>query len=1115
MEVTWLLALVSIPIYFNIYTSRVFEPDKITLFRSLMLVLGVAWLGKGLASWAVDRQQARATTTAPTTRRSLYSSSRPAQVEAEEIYGLDGEVMPPDPRPFPRNFLRRPLVLPALVLVFVYVLATILSVVPGASWWGSYQRLQGTYTLCSYLILFLAIVFNLREKRQIERLISFVLLTNIPVALYGFLQHYKADPLPWQGDVTFRVTSTMGNAIFIAAYLITVVPLILYRLIMTGHWLVVNRQVAKRSFKGRSRDNALSWFALYACFVLFEVGLFFAVLNYAANYRPDQSNGGVAQAAAPQLIDSSKRAVEFNQLLTGESGPWWALPVGILLTFGLYFLFTVRRNGTDNNYLFRIFEMVGYLGLGVITILTLLYSQSRGPLLGIMVALFFFPPILFWRRKLWKWLGGWLAIGLLAGGILFLFNQPIGTTVLEPAFKVARQNPQIARLGQFLEANDGTGRVRQLIWKTDFEIMGNALKNEPYRFFIGYGPESLYNISPPFYQPELARVEARNAIPDRSHNGYLDALVTTGLIGLLSYVGLVIIFFYYAFRFLRRTNRLDYQVLLTALICLMLAHQIEIQTGIQIVASWMMFWTAAGLVIVLGGFITGGYGRAVTAIVEPEPVVATPILIEELEPVAVSVATTAGTDKNGKASGKQKARNGQAVVTNLAQNQAKTEVESRIPIRNKVVSTTSTRRNRNSMVGSGRGTPPLAAATAGAFGIGGNPLYYRAAYFSQAVRPWFWVGLGGLGLLALVYAYFANFLPISADAYYKQGSNYAAAQRWSIARPYFQEAINAAPGEDFYYLFLGQAYLEEARALISDQSKRNEMVTAFTNGEQALLKSHDIAPLNPDHYANLARLYALWASADPTRTEELLAKSVTWYDQVTATRAPRNARLWAEKGAAYLNLAVTRRNGPDQNLINRAIEAGQQSVKIDDAYDFNRLILGDIYLTARQPENAAPQYLKLAELNIGQLAGDAKYDERVRTIAASQQIATQDLTTTFGPKPTTKNGDLALQNATLGAIYLYRGVIGEAEAKLNNALAFDRTNPFIPAYLALVKARQNRPAEATKYGADALALARQSQENSQLQGAIQQLLSANQITVPASATQSTSGPAGPVPTTKP
>ncbi len=268
MEVAWLLALVSIPVYFNIYTSRVFEPDKISLFRSLVLVMLVAWTAKGLA-----RTAAHATT--------AERRSKPSEA-VEIIYPADSEVIGPDSRSFPLNMLGRPLILFALGLCFAYILATIFSVTPGTSWWGSFQRLEGTYTLLSYAGFFLVIAFNLRERRQVERLVSFVLLGNIPVALYGILQHFKGDPLPWQGDTAFRVTSTMGNAIFIGAYLIMVVPLLFYRLVTTGMWLVERRTTANRSFQGRQRANALSWLALYGCFMIFLVGLFLVVLNLNA-----------------------------------------------------------------------------------------------------------------------------------------------------------------------------------------------------------------------------------------------------------------------------------------------------------------------------------------------------------------------------------------------------------------------------------------------------------------------------------------------------------------------------------------------------------------------------------------------------------------------------------------------------------------------------------------------------------------------------------------------------------------------------------------------------------------------------------------------------------------
>ena len=54
----------------------------------------------------------------------------------------------------------------------------------------------------------------------VERALTAVILTSLPISLYGILQRYHLDPLPWGGDTVNRVTGNMGNAIFIGAYLI-------------------------------------------------------------------------------------------------------------------------------------------------------------------------------------------------------------------------------------------------------------------------------------------------------------------------------------------------------------------------------------------------------------------------------------------------------------------------------------------------------------------------------------------------------------------------------------------------------------------------------------------------------------------------------------------------------------------------------------------------------------------------------------------------------------------------------------------------------------------------------------------------------------------------------
>src|SRR4051794_9364714 len=127
------------------------------------------------------------------------------------------------------GFLRIPMIVPILTYALVYLVSSVFTMTPDATWWGSYQRLQGTYTQYSYMMLGLIVLFNMRSRVQLERLVSFIILASAPVALYGLLQAARIDPLPWAGDTATRVASTMGNAIFVAAWLIITVPFTLYR----------------------------------------------------------------------------------------------------------------------------------------------------------------------------------------------------------------------------------------------------------------------------------------------------------------------------------------------------------------------------------------------------------------------------------------------------------------------------------------------------------------------------------------------------------------------------------------------------------------------------------------------------------------------------------------------------------------------------------------------------------------------------------------------------------------------------------------------------------------------------------------------------------------------
>jgi hypothetical protein len=100
IEAGWLAAVVATPLFFNIHSARVFEPDKLTLLRSIAVVMAAAWAIKFIA-----RQE----------WRDLRWLSRRSE----------------------NAIWRTPFAIPVALLVVVYLLSTIFSVTPVVIWAGS------------------------------------------------------------------------------------------------------------------------------------------------------------------------------------------------------------------------------------------------------------------------------------------------------------------------------------------------------------------------------------------------------------------------------------------------------------------------------------------------------------------------------------------------------------------------------------------------------------------------------------------------------------------------------------------------------------------------------------------------------------------------------------------------------------------------------------------------------------------------------------------------------------------------------------------------------------------------------------------------------------------
>jgi len=102
---------------------------------------------------------------------------------------------------------------------------------------GRYERYEGLLTLISYGLLYFFAVQVFSDFGRVSRLNKAIIISGGLVALYGLLQYFGLDPLPWTG-VPFeerRSFATFGNPDLLAGFLVLVIPLSLAEFLRAGN----------------------------------------------------------------------------------------------------------------------------------------------------------------------------------------------------------------------------------------------------------------------------------------------------------------------------------------------------------------------------------------------------------------------------------------------------------------------------------------------------------------------------------------------------------------------------------------------------------------------------------------------------------------------------------------------------------------------------------------------------------------------------------------------------------------------------------------------------------------------------------------------------------------
>jgi len=1052
LEAGWLAALVVAPLFFNVFSSRVFEPDKISLVRSIALIMIAAWLIKianGGYAWL------------PATN--------------------GGPDAPPSGSNW-RGFVKNPFVWPVLLVIVAYLVSTIFSVAGFVSWFGSYQRLQGTYSFLAYVAIGGLVAATLRSPNQLRRFQHAVIITSLSIAIYGVVQHAGLDPLPWGGDVQTRVAANAGNAIFLAAYLIM------------AFFLTVER--------------------VFTSFV--------RLMGIGKPVNADEQDWQASLAGGAYLFVLLVQGIAI--VWTQSRGPWLGWLPGIFL-FALLTVSAVRP---------RYFRALLAVAVGAVAAVVLFVLAAnfvpqmsflqQTPYIGRFVDLFntdFGTGRV--RTLIW---GGASEMLLPHEPLIFPDGSQDTVNTLRPLIGYGPEAMWVAfnrfyppDLAHVEARNASPDRSHNEAW--DSIVITGLLG------FIGYIAlfVSIFywalrwlgllhgrrdNL---LFSAFVVLAAIGGSVAFMATDEWQIRMIGLGLpFGVIAGFGLytVVAAFLHAGEQPDRSD-LPRQMLIIALLAALAAHYLEIHFGIAIGATRTTFWVFTAVLMLVGMRQVAVKPAELSRVAEdaaPEPVAPTP------------------SSKRGKPAGRQPqvlrrrsvlstaARLPRTVMTDVLifltfvyiystnaaglANPGSVLFESTfvrpqsalIPpiftlmfftwlvavVVGLVEESLSQRRapaarwwwtglGLHALVvwGSwlvygllqGMRLAPI-AATPGITNqeflnlqlerVGGHFGFYTfvmaswtlaaATVFAWPVlrertlpaigRAWVAAAVGVAGVaLAIFLIDTVNVNLVKADIVYKQGQQFDSQGNWLSSVELYKRALATRQTEDHYMLFLGRALLEQAKqapeqgttSLPADLTLGDILAltpdTVATVGrddllraaETVLLEAQRVNPLNTDHTANLARLYRTWADLaanDDTVRSARLTESVSMYD-TALTLSPNAAHLWNERGNALLATGDTE----------EALASFEHSLAIDQRFDQTYLLLADfldrtgqtdklidvlnkgieIFTTHTNPQATAQllSYLGVIEARRGNLEAAAEANERLLALLPGNVAALRNL----------------------------------------------------------------------------------------------------------------------------
>ena len=225
LEITWLLVIFLVPLYYNPLCRDSFFFSKALLFQFLTFIL----LGLAIARWLLTQRR--------TGKTSLTTWLRQSPLEAA-----------------------------AIIFGLAWILSTAFSIMPYRSLWGSVAWKNGLVTALCWITFFFVVSRCISSRAQVDRAIYTLLVSSGLVSIIGIMQFLLQGVVP-VAMVGGRVASTDGNPLSLSAFIAMTIPVTLAILIRHSD----NQGVWNRKLKVTA--IALLLMLQFVCLVLAQYSL--------------------------------------------------------------------------------------------------------------------------------------------------------------------------------------------------------------------------------------------------------------------------------------------------------------------------------------------------------------------------------------------------------------------------------------------------------------------------------------------------------------------------------------------------------------------------------------------------------------------------------------------------------------------------------------------------------------------------------------------------------------------------------------------------------------------------------------------------------------------------